>query len=230
MSLLGGFGAILGIGPDPEADALSAFGGGTRGIAGRLRRFRPFRTTSALGTQRIFKQDGKLKLDIDSPELDAAVARFSQAVAGGQEATLAKLRKQGDLKGDANRLRKRAIAQGRLDPRAGGKEFTGDLSSFFSSAQDADIGLQLAAPGENRRLRGALLSEAGGFRGLLSGELQSLFQADQLQSAREIAGANIQQAGLQASLRGRLGEAKRFRSLLGGSVSSLGVGPISAGF
>jgi len=96
MSLLGGIGGILGVGPDPGADALNAFAGANAANAAELRKFRPFRVTSELGTQSIDQTDGVTQLQIDSPELTAAVARFEQAQTGGASLS-AQARNQGKL-------------------------------------------------------------------------------------------------------------------------------------
>ena len=232
MGLFGGIKALVGLGSSDARNALSAFEKGSGAVAGRLRKFRPFRTTSAFGTQRIFQEGGENRFDIDSPFLSEALEQFGKAQSGGSADVLALLRQRGRAESSSQfgRLESRALQQGRLGLNVGDRGGTPEFASFFGAQQDADLGFQLQALEEARRQRSFLLGEAGSLRGFLRQDTDTLLGFDQLQSSREIAAANLESGGLQASLSGRLSEATQDRSLTGGAISSIGVGPVSASF
>ncbi len=232
MGLFGGVGSFLGIGGNPGKSALSAFERGSGAVAGRLRKFRPFRTTSALGTNRLFQEGDETKFDVESDFITRAADQFRSAQEGGSEDVLALLRQRANPEFDRQfgRLESRALQQGRLGLSVGDRGGTPEFESFFGARQQADLGFQLQALEESRRERSSLLGEIGGIQGLLSGQFQDLLGAESLQSGREVAAANLESGGLTASLQGRLGEAATSRSLFGGAISSVGVGPFSASF
>ena len=223
--------SALGFGDTGGQKALDKFGRQSAGVAGALRRFRPFRTTSALGTQRVFEKDGEAQFDIDSPFLTEALSQFGDAQTGGSDAILELLRSRAAPEFDRQfgRLESRALQQGRLGLNVGGRG-TPEFSSFFGAKQDADLNFQLQAFEESRRNRGFLLGEAGGIQGLLSSQLKDLQGFGQLQAGRDVAASNLESGGLIAMLQGLLSESDQDRSLFGGAISSIGVGPVSASF
>ena len=230
MGLFGGIGSFLGIGGD-QTD-VGGFQAGAGAAAGALRRFRPFRTTSALGTTNFSQEDGVTQFDIDSSFLTEALGQFGEAQTGGSDAILALLRQRAEPEfgRQFNRLESRALSQVRLGLSTGNRGGTPEFTSFFNARQDADLGFQLQAFEESRRNREFLLGEAGGIQGLLTDQFQGLLQGEGLNISSQIAAGNLDLQGLIAALQARIGQESTDNSLFGGAISSIGVGPISASF
>jgi len=232
MGFLQAVPAGLGIGDTGGKKALGKFGAANAAVAARLRKFRPFRTRSAFGTQRIFQEGDETRFDQDSPFLQGAIDRFQQASEGGSEGILDLLRQRAnpEFQRQFGSLENRALQQGRLGLNVGDAGGLPEFASFFGQKNQADLGFQLEAFEEDRRNRKSLFGELEGAHGFLSSELQNLLGFDQLQSGREIAAANIESGGLTSILQGSLSEAEQSARLFGGAISSIGVGPVSASF